>query len=792
MNEGFCTPGIIVAIYSLFANNPTKDYIEEHLDGNLCRCTGYRPIWDAARSLCIDSEEQMVKGPCGTPCRECPERDSCEMDCNVADKEEEKKNANDVEPSVCCSSTSVDKILEYNKDAKTNTQWLEMPNEMFPEELVKNQLKAPLIVVDQTYHKAGTWMKPTTLNELLVLLKKFNGECKIVVGNTEVGIETKFKHSVYPRLISPSMSISSLFTINAGECSMTIGSCVPLTQIQHECGNLLSGPTNGYDRVAKPIHDMLRWFASTQIRNVACLGGNLATASPISDMNPMLACMNASLTIASISEDIGDSIDLASTYFTSKREVPVSDFFVAYRTVDLKPYELVETINIPKPQSVFEYVFPFKQARRREDDISIVTSGMRIVVKPEAESFIIQDVSIAFGGMAPRTVMAKDTAEYLIGKSFSKETFISGQSVLLREMNLPDDVPGGQAQFRKALASSFLYKFFLMTSSALYEDVQLLKQKPDQFTNIDVDALPVVASIEESEISALETFVGQKKPSIQGTQVYPKPKVAVGLEKKHLNHNPLAAQNNEKKNVVGKPATHASGPFHCTGEALYTDDIPLPPSTLQASLILSSACNVELLSIDTSVAMKTPGVVAIYTSNDVVENGGDNTIGFSPFGHDEYVFLPIGEKVEFVGQVLGICVADTLEASEAGARSVQVKYGNSLGQPIVSIEDAIEAKSFYDGAIHEMKRSKPLEVETSDKIVSVTGSFRCGGQEHFYLETNSTLVVPSESATNLTIYVSTQAVNKTQMFCAAATNTPASKVVVRMKRMGGGFGGKGW
>lgn len=39
---GFCTPGIIVAMYSLFANNTTKDYIEEHLDGNLCRCTGYR------------------------------------------------------------------------------------------------------------------------------------------------------------------------------------------------------------------------------------------------------------------------------------------------------------------------------------------------------------------------------------------------------------------------------------------------------------------------------------------------------------------------------------------------------------------------------------------------------------------------------------------------------------------------------------------------------------------------------------------------------------------------------
>ena len=41
---GFCTPGIIMSIYSLYANNPSTKHIEEHLDGNLCRCTGYHNI----------------------------------------------------------------------------------------------------------------------------------------------------------------------------------------------------------------------------------------------------------------------------------------------------------------------------------------------------------------------------------------------------------------------------------------------------------------------------------------------------------------------------------------------------------------------------------------------------------------------------------------------------------------------------------------------------------------------------------------------------------------------------
>ena len=51
---GFCTPGIIMALYSLFSTEESTNMscLVEYLDGNLCRYTGYRPIWDATRSLC--------------------------------------------------------------------------------------------------------------------------------------------------------------------------------------------------------------------------------------------------------------------------------------------------------------------------------------------------------------------------------------------------------------------------------------------------------------------------------------------------------------------------------------------------------------------------------------------------------------------------------------------------------------------------------------------------------------------------------------------------------------------
>ena len=111
-------------------------------------------------------------------------------------------------------------------------------------------------------------------------------------------------------------------------------------------------------RIAGPIKNMLRWFASSQIRNVACLGGNLVTASPISDMNPMLAALGAKLVLSSV---VGGEAGGGSPSEVSRRKVSVSEFFLKYRTVDLKPYELVESIEIPILQPSLDESSPFWQ-----------------------------------------------------------------------------------------------------------------------------------------------------------------------------------------------------------------------------------------------------------------------------------------------------------------------------------------------------------------------------------------------------------------------------------------------
>ncbi|MCK4546231.1 MAG: (2Fe-2S)-binding protein [Candidatus Eisenbacteria sp.] len=61
---GFCTPGMIMSARALLERNPspTEDQIKEAIAGNLCRCTGYRPIIQAIREAAARRKDQSAKG----------------------------------------------------------------------------------------------------------------------------------------------------------------------------------------------------------------------------------------------------------------------------------------------------------------------------------------------------------------------------------------------------------------------------------------------------------------------------------------------------------------------------------------------------------------------------------------------------------------------------------------------------------------------------------------------------------------------------------------------------------
>merc|ERR1719188_1852220 len=132
-------------------------------------------------------------------------------------------------------------------------------------------------------------------------------------------------------------------------------------------------------------------------------------------------------------------------------------------------------------------------------------------------------------------------------------------------------------------------------------------------------------------------------------------------------------------------------------------------------------------------------------------------------------------------------VAETQELADAARRLVKVDY-EDIADPVITIEDAIRTKSFHHW-VREIENGDVDAAFAMPDTVVVEGEVRLGGQEHFYLETNCCHVVPGDGD-ELTIHTSTQNPMKAQKVAAHACNVHQSKVVCKMKRMGGGFGGE--
>jgi xanthine dehydrogenase/oxidase len=128
-------------------------------------------------------------------------------------------------------------------------------------------------------------------------------------------------------------------------------------------------------------------------------------------------------------------------------------------------------------------------------------------------------------------------------------------------------------------------------------------------------------------------------------------------------------------------------------------------------------------------------------------------------------------------QIIGLVVAESHDEAVYAARQVVIKYEDL--PTIISIQDAIAADCFYPNVMEIV--SGDVEALAAEADVIVEGEVSIGGQEHFYLETNCCLVVPSEND-SLEVFSSTQNANETQVLCAHVCGLPASNVVCKIKR----------
>jgi xanthine dehydrogenase large subunit len=229
---------------------------------------------------------------------------------------------------------------------------------------------------------------------------------------------------------------------------------------------------------------------------------------------------------------------------------------------------------------------------------------------------------------------------------------------------------------------------------------------------------------------------------------------------------------------VGQRKSHESAEAHVSGRAIYTDDQRLPTGMVSLYPVLAPHARARITKLDVTPALAVEGVVTVLTADDVP---GENNTGV--ILHDE-VLLP-RDEVSYWGQAIVWVVGETEAAARSGAEKVVVEYEPLAA--ILGIKEAIAANSFQ-GQPLVVQRGKPTAAfQEADFCLS--GEVEMNGQDHFYLETQASWVIPDGEG-HYQVYASTQHPTETQVIVARVLGIPNNQVVVTCLRMGGGFGGK--
>ena len=223
------------------------------------------------------------------------------------------------------------------------------------------------------------------------------------------------------------------------------GRCTDLQQIEETEDGLRIGAACTITQVLEavaPLYpsfaEMLRRYGSTQVRNAATIGGNIANGSPIGDGPPALIALGAILHLRK-----GDT----------RREMPIEDFFVDYGKQDRQDGEFVEYVTIPKQPDTLKC---YKLSKRFDQDISAVCGCFNVVIAGGS----VARASIAFGGMAGTPKRATHVEDALIGKAWSEENVEAALAGFTKDYTPMSDMRAS-AEYRMQAAQNMLRRVYV-------------------------------------------------------------------------------------------------------------------------------------------------------------------------------------------------------------------------------------------------------------------------------------------------------------------------------------------
>ncbi|MBS4058782.1 MAG: xanthine dehydrogenase molybdopterin binding subunit [Bacteroidetes bacterium] len=224
--------------------------------------------------------------------------------------------------------------------------------------------------------------------------------------------------------------------------------------------------------------------------------------------------------------------------------------------------------------------------------------------------------------------------------------------------------------------------------------------------------------------------------------------------------------------------THESAVSHVTGKAVYVADMHIGEQMLTGKVVFSPFAHARIVSVDFTEALKVNGVVDIL---DFRRIPGINQL--NPLTHDEPCLAE--EKVNCIGQAILLIAAENEHAAIEAEKKITIIYDPL--EPVLTIQQARE-KGTALAKTRKIETGKPEESLLKASHI-LEGELKIGGQEHWYLETQSALCVPDENR-EMMVYASSQNPSETQHVVSEVLGLQANQVVCEVKRMGGGFGGK--
>ncbi|MEP5631717.1 MAG: xanthine dehydrogenase small subunit [Tateyamaria sp.] len=320
-----------------------------------------------------------------------------------------------------CRCTGYAPIIRAAKAAESAP----VPTHMKDDARALKASDAVLLDANETPDAQNGANAPTSLETLATWLDE-NPNGTLIAGATDVGLWITKDLRALGRVAFLNR-IPALAGVTTTDTEIRIGAATRLSDL--------------HDAIAQhhpSFAELIRRYGSTQVRNAATIGGNIANGSPIGDGSPALIALGATLHLRSVD---------------GPRSLPLEDFFVAYGKQDRAQNEFIEAITIPRQSDALRC---YKLSKRFDQDISAVCGCFWI----EISQSTVTHARIAFGGMAGTPKRATKAEAALHGQPWTEATVATAMSALAQDFTPMSDMRAS-AGYRMEAAQNMLLRAWL-------------------------------------------------------------------------------------------------------------------------------------------------------------------------------------------------------------------------------------------------------------------------------------------------------------------------------------------